>query len=279
MVGGTSSDRFLRVFGMEGFDAFGMTGLDEAGLSRELPTGINRIWWDLRYTPPKMPKLRTIPEKHTHVEFTSKGIRPLRTDHMSRPGQSGPLVAPGVYTVKLSVDGRELTQKLEVKKDPSSVASEDDIREQLQMALEIQDNINTVVDVIDQIEWIRRQIYELRPSLKGRSNVAVEEAAQELDDKLEAIEEELYPVNHLTGATYDSFRSPHRLYGRLGALAHRVRTSDFAPTEQALELHEVLKERMATQLSAFDGVLEREVPAFNRMLEDKGLEAIHPETP
>ncbi len=166
-----------------------------------------------------------------------------------------------------------------MKKDPSSVASEDDIREQLQMTLEIQDNINTVVDVIDQIEWIRRQIYELRPSLKGRSNVAVEEAAQELDDKLEAIEEELYPVNHLTGATYDSFRSPHRLYGRLGALAHRVRTSDFAPTEQALELHEVLKERMATQLSAFDGVLEREVPAFNRMLEDKGLEAIHPETP
>ncbi len=270
---------FLRVFGMEGFDAFGMTGLDEEGLSRELPTGINRIWWDLRYTPPKMPKLRIIPEKHTHVEFTSKGIRPLRTDHMSRPGQIGPLVAPGTYSVKLAVDGRELTQKLEVKKDPSSAASEDDIREQLQMTLEIQDNINTVVDMIDQIEWVRRQIYELRPSLKGRSNVAVEEAAQELDDKLEAIEEELYPVNHLTGATYDSFRSPHRLYGRLGALAHRVRTSDFVPTEQALELHEVLKGRMADQRSAFNGVLERDVPSFNRMLEDKGLEAIHPETP
>jgi hypothetical protein len=125
----------------------------------------------------------------------------------------------------------------------------------------------------------RRQIYELRPSLEGRANAAVEEAAQEIDDKLGAIEEELYPVNHLTGATYDFFRSPHRLYGRLGSLAHRVRTSDFAPTEQALELHEVLKDRMTTQMSEFQGVLEGKIPAFNRMLEDKGLEFIQSETP
>ncbi len=133
--------------------------------------------------------------------------------------------------------------------------------------------------MIDKMEWIRRQIYELRPSLQGRSNAAVEEAADELDDKLEAIEEELFPVNHLTGATYDSFRSPHRLYGRLGALAHRVRTSDFAPTDQALELHEVLKERMTTQQGQLDALMEGDIPAFNRMLEDKGLEVIKTETP
>ncbi len=114
--------------------------------SAKIHTGINRVWWDLRYAPPKMPKLRTIPEKHTHVEFTSKGWRPLRTDHMSRPGQSGPLVAPGTYTVKLSAGGRELAQKIEVKKDPASAADEDEIREQLRMTLEIQDNINTVVE-------------------------------------------------------------------------------------------------------------------------------------
>ncbi len=262
---------FLRVFGMEGFD--------ESVLERKVTTGINRIWWDLRYAPPKMPKLRTIPEEHTHVELTAKGYRPLRTDHMSRPGQIGPLVAPGTYTVKLSAGGRELTQKLDVKKDPASAADEEEIHEQLQMTLEIQDNINTVVDMIDQMEWIRRQIDELRPSLKGRSNAAVEEAADELDDKLEAIEEELFPVNHLTGATYDSFRSPHRLYGRLGALAHRVRTSDFAPTDQALELHEILKERMTTQQGLFKDLKEGDLPALNRMLEEKALEVIRPETP
>jgi hypothetical protein len=262
---------FLRVFGMEGFD--------EAVLEREVHAGINRVWWDLRYAPPKMPKLRTIPEAHTHVEFTSKGYRPLRTDHMSRPGQIGPLVAPGVYTVKLSVNGRELVQKLEVRKDPASAATVEEIREQLEMTLEIQDNIDTVVDMIDQMEWIRRQIYDLRPSLEGRDNAAVEEAADELDDKLEAIEEELFPVNHLTGATYDSFRSPHRLYGRLGALVHRVRTSDFAPTEQALELHEVLKDRMETQRSELNGLMETDVPALNRMLEDKGLEVLRTKTP
>jgi hypothetical protein len=198
---------------------------------------------------------------------------------MSRPGQIGPLVAPGVYTVKLSVNDRELTQKLEVKKDPASAATEKEIREQLEMTLEIQDNINTVVGMIDQMEWIRRQIYDLRPSLPGRGNAAVEEAADELDDRLEAIEEELFPVNHLTGATYDSFRSPHRLYGQLGALAHRIRTSDFAPTEQALELHEVLKERMTTQRSELNGLLETDVPALNRMLEDKNLETIETKTP
>jgi photosystem II stability/assembly factor-like uncharacterized protein len=247
-------------------------------LDKTLKAGINRVWWDLRYDPPRIPLLQTIPEKHTHVQFTANGYRPLRSDHMTRPGQSGPLVAPATYTVKLTVGGQEFTEKLVVKKDPNSAATEAGVRSQVALDLEIQDNINTVVDMIDRTESIRRQIAALTKSLGSDPTAApVVSAAKELDNKLVAVEEQLFPVHTLTGATYDSFRTPHMLYERLCALAHRIRTSDFQPTDQAVELHGVLKGRMQDYKKQFEGVVGKDVPAFNDVLKAKNLALIRTE--
>jgi photosystem II stability/assembly factor-like uncharacterized protein len=86
--------------------------------------------------------------------------------------------------------------------------------------------------------------------------------------------DDLFPVHRLTGAIYDSFRGPHMLYGRMCALAHRIRTSDFPPTTQAVELHEVLKGRMQTYEGQFDALVQKDVPDFNRMLGEKKLKVI-----
>jgi hypothetical protein len=177
--------------------------------------------------------------------------------------------------VKLNVDGQEFTQQLTVKKDPNSGGTEADIRNQLKLTLEIQDDINTIVGMIDQLEWIRRQIYDLSKTLEGDAGaVSVVAAAKSLDEKLAAVEAELFPVHNLTGAIYDSFRGPHMLYGRMCALAHRIRTSDFPPTTQAVELHEVLKGRMQTYQSQFDALMQKDVPDFNRMLGEQNLKVI-----
>lgn len=82
-----------------------------------------------------------------------------------------------------------LTQKLEVKKDPHSAGTEADILAQTEVLLEIHRNMDTVADMINRIEWIRRQIYDLKEMLQEKEGAkAVIEAVNALDEKLIDIE-------------------------------------------------------------------------------------------
>jgi hypothetical protein len=69
-------------------------------------SGLNRVWWDLRST--------------ARARATGDGGAEQPEPPPGGEGRppANPLVAPGVYTVKLTVDGRDLTTKLTVRKDP-----------------------------------------------------------------------------------------------------------------------------------------------------------------
>jgi len=70
-------------------------------------SGLNRVWWDLRST-----------ARTTTTATATNGDPPQSEAPGGGQRQTNPLVAPGVYTVTLAVDGRELTTKLTVRKDP-----------------------------------------------------------------------------------------------------------------------------------------------------------------
>src|SRR5207247_74799 len=90
--------------------------------------GVNRVWWDLRFTPTKPMRLRTSPEYAPEITMGPEGWRPS-------PGLQGIalLAPPGTYTVKLTVEGKEYTQPLKVLKDPHSNGSEGDIQIQTRL--------------------------------------------------------------------------------------------------------------------------------------------------
>jgi hypothetical protein len=249
--------------------------ISRSALDAKVKPGINRVWWDLRYEPQTIPLLRTIPGPHDHTVFSSNGIRPFKSDHFTSPGLNGPFVPPGIYTIKLSVDGQELTQKLTVNKDPSSGGSEADMQAQNKLSLEVRDNINTVVNMINQIEWIRKQIVDLTKSLAEGDR----KAASELDNKFREVEQNLQPVDYLTGARYDSFRTPHMLYERFCGLLGKIGSSDFPPTDQEVELHGVLKGRLADYQKQLDELLQKDLPAFNNTLKGKKLAVISTKEP
>ena len=253
-----------------------ITILDERGqtirtLRGTKEPGINRVWWDLRHELPKLPKLRTSPLYAPWVKVGPQGWRPLVS--WARMGRIA-LGAPGMYTVKLTVEGQELSQKLTVKKDPNSTGSEADIRAQVKMSLEIRDNINSVVDMINQFEWIRKQIYDITTLLKGdKDNAPVISAKDELDKKLIAVEKNLFQMK-LTGAGQDGLRLPVKLYAKLGRLAGYVGQGDFPPTTQQVEVHEILKKQLATYQNQFNELLSKDIVAFNNLLREKNIQNI-----
>lgn len=264
-----------------------ITILDENGLVVRTLTGskkpgINRVWWNLRYEGVDQPKLRTKPPGNPLVwkeqrfkRFAQEGWMPLISWGI-RGGLSGPTAVPGDYTVKLIVGGQEFSQKLSVKKDPHTAGSMADIQFQVQMALEIQDNINTVVDSINRIEEIRKQIHDLAKSLEGdKSAVKVIAAAKKLDEKIVGVEARFFQ-KILAEGDLKSFRAPVKLYSQLSLLAGDVAqgSADFPPTTQQIEVHQVLKKELAVAQSMLKELIQKDIAAFNTMLKKRNMPTI-----
>lgn len=232
--------------------------------------GINRMVWNLRYNPSERIKLRTKPKYADWVEIGKSGWRP----YVSWGGPFSLFAAPGNYTVKLVSGGQEFTQELEIRRDPNAPGSEEGIRKQLEMLKELQENSNDVANMVNQIEWIRKQIYDLQEMIKEKKEVEdVDKAAKELDEKLIAVEENLIQMK-LTGGSQDILRWPMKLYDKISMLAGSITSADFPPTDQSHEVHAMYKEQIATYQEKLKKVLEKEVAEFNKILEENDLEGI-----
>ena len=228
--------------------------------------GINRVWWDFRGEPSTEIKLRTAPQYADWVELNQDRWRPAFV------GRISVVEPPGTYTVVLKAGEHELSQTLEVLKDPSSEGSEADIRVQTEMVRTLRDELNGVADSINRIEWIRRQLEDLQAVAEdlGNDAAAIVSSAQELDGTLVVLEEKLVQLR-LTGTGQDRVRWPMRVAGRVAYLASAVAVADFPPTDQHREVHQVLSGRYAEYQRELDRLLENELPAFNRTLEENGL--------
>lgn len=264
-----------------------ITIIDEQGnvvqtLRGSSRAGINRVMWGVRYDGATRAKLRTKPpgnphvveEKRFHRTWEREGWYPILSWGTSG-GFRGFLAVPGTYTVKMTVGDKEFTRKLEVRKDPRSEGSLEDIKAQLTMQLEIRKDLNCVSDMISQIEWIRKQLYDLKDVIStGKVDKALLKAIGKLDIKLRSVENELFQASIAEGDS-KSFRDPQKLYSKLSVLAGDVGNSvDFAPNQQQKKVFEVLKERLQIQRARFGELLQTELVAFNEMLKEKNFSGI-----
>ncbi len=228
-------------------------------------SGINRVWWDLEVEPSKRIELRTKP---LYAEWVDLGDERVRGAPRGRIYVVAP---PGSYTVTLEVAGQEYTQQLQLLKDPNSEGTEQDIAAQTAMLLELRDDMNTAADMINGIEWVRRQTYDLVAVLEDQGGAEeIVTAAEELDTKLIGVEQNLIQMK-LTGTGQDGIRWPAMLVGKLGHLANAVATADFPPTDQAREVHALLREGLQRHQGELDEVLRTDLVEFNRMLGEREL--------
>jgi len=137
--------------------------------AEDLVVGINRVKWDLRYDSPRVIALRTVGPDNSHIwnepRFRDADSRPI-THWGSKPGEVGPIVAAGVYSVRLKVDGQSYTQNLTVLGDPHSPSSDADIDLSVKTLLKVRDDISRVSDSVNQIEWLRKQIEVVEAMLR-----------------------------------------------------------------------------------------------------------------
>ena len=215
--------------------------------------GANRFVWDLRYPAP------------TGIEG----------DKESEEIVKGPLVPPGSYQVQLKLGEQVYTQSFEVRKDPRSAASQEDLQQQFELLQAICARISEVHEAVNTVRSVRRQAEEWEQRTRGLDIhdelVALSKA---LKEKLSPVEKEF--VQPEAKDQTDTLSEPIRLAAKLASLAGTVASADAAPTRQARLLFEDLSARVATLTRQLREIIDTDVAAFNARVREASLPAIIP---
>jgi hypothetical protein len=239
--------------------------------------GLNRVAWDLRYDSPRLVQLRTTPAENPHIweepRFRGQDFRPVTHWGLDQ-AQVGPVVAPGKYTVKLTVDGQTLTQPLEVLRDPKVPTSNADLDLSVKLQLRLRDDINAASDMINSIEVMRKQLEDVQKAYRNdRSKESLLKQIAEIDKKLFDVEAKLLEPAQMTSDD-KYFQQAYRVYmnliwlnGEVGPGAGDVAGgSDFPPTDTSVNVMETIEKDLNTAKADYKRLMEQDVPAFNRAI-------------
>ena len=260
---GAGINFYLRSAGPASITISDDKGVPVRTLRTEGQAGVNRVTWDLRHESTKEVLLRTKP---LHVDDFDLGPEGTRSG-----GQRLAILAgPGTYTVKLSAAGRELTQKLVVRKDPNSGGSEAELTEQMKTLFELRGDIEAAADVINQAELVRYQLQQL-PKLAGDADIA--QVAASIAQKFTDLEMNLVELRS-TGRGQDGVRFGAKLYSKLTYLANGLMSNDYRPTAQQLEVQKLHQQRVRELQAQLNNLVGTDIAMFNDKLRARNLSTI-----
>lgn len=185
----------------------------------------------------------------------------------------GPRAMPGTYQVKLTVDGKTLTQPFEIKKDPRLQTTPEEFAKQFQLLSKIRDKLTETHNGVAQIRDVKRQLDDLLKRAADEPNAKpVLDAGRDLNAKLTAIEEELYQTKNQS--SQDPLNFPIRLNNKLAALGGIVGSADAQPTEQSYALYDELAAKIDAQLQRLGQVMAADLKTFNNLVRTSDIPAV-----
>jgi photosystem II stability/assembly factor-like uncharacterized protein len=216
-----------------------------------MDVGLNRFIWDSRYS--------------DAVRFPGMILWAGET--------RGPKLAPGNYQVKLTVDGKTLSQNFEVKPDPRLTTTPADYARQVELSLRIRDKLTETNNAIIQIRDVRKQVEDLLKRVTGQPSFKViNDAGTALNKKLTTIEESLYQTKNQS--SQDPLNFPIRLNNKLAALGGVVAGPESAPTAQSYVVYDELAGQIDAELQKLSQIMKTDVPAFNQLVKDQNIPAV-----
>ena len=195
--------------------------------------GPHRFIWDLHYQPLNIPASYPISATYANTA----------------PVATAPWVMPGVYTVKLTVNGKVYTQQISVRMDPRVRIPLTALQQQHDLALQAYKGREQAMEAFNKVHALRTQL--------ASSHSA---ALQELDTKLAALEGAGRRGGRGAAAPAASGpKSFSQLQNDFAGLFTILEEADLPPTTQAIEgLQVTLK--AAQETNAAWQKLQKEIP-------------------
>lgn len=226
---------------------------NEPADSLKVRAGMNRFVWNLRY-----PEASRFPG----MIFWAGGTQ-------------GPVAVPGTYQVRLTAGDWSQTRGFVLKRDPRATAAPEDYQRQFDLLVRIRDRVSAANDAVKRIRDVKEQLDGAATRARGLPGDAGRRIAQLADSikaRLAAVEAEIYQVKNRS--SQDPLNYPIRLNNKIAALAGVVASADAAPTDQSVQVFEQLSAALQVQLDRLKGILDADVPAFNKLVKDSDVPAV-----
>jgi len=244
--------------------------------------GLNRIAADIRYAPPRLVALRTTPPENPHIweepRFQGQTTRPV-THWGIAQAEVGPIAGPGDYTLKMTVDGQSFTKPLHITVPTGSHGTEADQKAAVQLQLKVRDDISSVSDMANQLEWMRKQLEDQKKTEQGKD--AILRSMTQIDRKLKDVELKLITESDMLSddkyypEQYQLYLNLIWLNGEVGTGAGDVAgTGDYGPTETDTALVLDLERQLQAVKTQYASVMDKDVPAYNQSVTSNGVEPL-----
>jgi hypothetical protein len=219
--------------------------------------GIQRDYWNLQ-TVPKTKEGMKIPP-------SAIGFAAL------------PLVAPGEFTVELSVDGQKFRTVTSVQADPRFQMTEAELTAQHEALAEILAMSKKMGLAITAATNIRRQLDTLAEDVKkeGKTEAALDGAIRAFSENFRALEEKIVPKEFAsTLMTRELALRGGSLNQQIIMLGMSISGFPAAPTKTDLFQIEQIERHVEAQVEKLNQTIRENLPALNRVLEQSKLKPL-----
>lgn len=188
-------------------------------------------------------------------------------------GTAGPALPPGRYTVKLTIDGKELTAPLEIRRSPLTPDVTDaDLRAQYAFGKKVRDKTNEAQRAVIEIRRVKEQLADRLK--RSNDDAQLKAKGETLRTNASAVEENVYQVRNQSGQ--DPLNFPIKVNNRLANLLSMAERGDGPPGTYMPEILAILTKELAGYQGSLEKVWTVDLKAVNAELARLKLPLLDP---
>jgi photosystem II stability/assembly factor-like uncharacterized protein len=211
--------------------------------------GINRVWWG---------------------NLNESAVSLIPHYHALQSGFEGPQLLPGVYTVRLTVNGAMQEQPLRVLPDPTYAGSTSAMRAAFAFATTLRQAFRRTGNEIVALRALDAALAKTAPKLAAHPTAAATLAR--LRSAVKASLGALYISN--AQSWEDQLREPSRIYERISNLGSGVNASGYAPTAGQIALGKQIEAQLGRILASDEALFGARLTRLNIRLRNDGIAQI-----
>ena len=217
--------------------------------------GLNRFIWNMRYDEA---------EQLPGDPFTEKTV-------------TGALAPPGIYQVRLTVDGESQTESFELFVDPQVGSSQEDLQAQFALWQQVNAKITETHQAVKRLRRARARVQAMAETVADSSadeqtRSALKERADRIAEQLSEVEGEL--VQPDAKVAFDRLRLRTMLNAKLLNITSVIAAADEAPTQQTHAVFTHLSTQTDEQLDKLDSILGESISDFNAAMQAANVPAV-----
>ena len=215
---------------------------------------------------PKPEILQKTPGMHRFLWNLTWGSSggPSADEESAYRNPSGPKVVPGIYQLRLTVDGRTQNQSLQVIMDPRSFATPEILQQQLQLGQQIYAETLEARHALAAIISLQKQLADRQQKLGGKDS-ELKSALAEAQSEIGRILTNQEPAQEeQAGGLRDAFTN-------LASALRVVESGDRGVPSQAIAVYKEASQRVKARIAEWTTFKQTRLPQLNQQLSKKNL--------